>query len=726
MKPKLILILLFTFLIGGQMFSEEGMYPLSEIQKLDLKAAGFLIDSNEIYNPNGISLIDTIAHLGFCTGSFVSSNGLILTNHHCSFRAIQAASCSERDYLKNGFSANERSREVEAKGYTVRITESYHDVSAEVLAVINDSMSFTQRTKAIEKKTKEMVIEAEKKYPGKRASVAEMFPGKTYVIFISTYLKDIRLVYAPPRDIGEFGGETDNWMWPRHTGDFSFLRAYAGPDGKPANYSPDNVPYHPKKYLKINSSGVNEEDLVFILGYPGRTYRHRTSYFIAFEKDIRMPYVVQANTWMIKVLEAMGGQDRSVQLKLAPRIKNLSNRLKNYRGKLIGLERIGLIRQRSIQEADLQKFILSDPQYQKRYGSLLDKIREFYEDKTKTADFEQVMDLLKNSSVLLNTAFTLYESSVERLKTDSERKKAYMNRNFERTRKRLKLRLNDFHQPSDSVIFKEFLMRASRLEGQRISGIDMLLGKDKEIPDKAKVQEYEKQLDSFLKKAYAETRLNHPGVVKEWFFLSSQELKERGDPFLDLAISLYPQYRKLDEMSKKRKGILDDLSARLIDIKRQFLGGNFIPDGNSTLRLTFGRIRGYCPRDAVHFRPLTTLKGIIEKNTGRIPFRAPQRLLELYGQRDFGSYKHPGLNDVPVAMLYNADTTGGNSGSPVLNARGELVGLNFDRTFEATINDYAWNEKYSRSIGVDVRYILWFVEKFSNAFRLLKEMETGI
>lgn len=726
MKSKLISILIFICLLGGPLFSEEGMYPLSEIHKLDLKKAGFLIDSAEIYNPNGISLIDAIAHLGFCTGSFVSADGLILTNHHCSFRAIQAASSSERDYLRDGFSADERSREVEAKGYTVRITESYRDVSGEVLSVINDKMPFVQRTKAIDKKIKEMVIEAEKKNPGKRASVAEMFPGKTYVLFMFAYLKDIRLVYAPPLDIGEFGGETDNWMWPRHTGDFSFLRAYTGPDGRPADYSPGNMPYHPKKYLKINPRGVDNEELVFILGYPGRTYRHRTSYFIAFEKKVRMPYVVQANAWMIDVLEAMGGQDRSVQLKLAPRIKNLSNRLKNYRGKLIGLERIGLVEQRTAREADLQKFILSDPQHQKRYGSLLDKIREFYKEKTETTEFEQVMNFLKSSSVLLVTAFTLYESSVERLKADSERKTAYMNRNFERTRKRLMLRLNDLHQASDAVIFKEFLMRASRLEGQRISAVDKLLGLEKGIPDRAKVPAYEKRLDLFLKKAYAESRLNRPEVVEEWFSLSSQQLKETGDPFLDLAVSLYPQYRKLDEISKQRKGIMDDLSARLIEIKRQFLKGDFIPDGNSTLRLTFGRIRGYYPRDAVYLRPLTTLKGVIEKNTGRIPFRVPRRLLELYRQRDFGPYKHPALNDVPVAMLYNADTTGGNSGSPVLNARGELVGLNFDRTFEATINDYAWNEKYSRSIGVDVRYILWFVEKFSNASRLLKELESGI
>ena len=726
MKFKIIISLIIICLIGSQLFSEEGMYPLSEIHKLDLKSMGFMIDPVDIYNPRGISIIDAIADLGFCTGSFVSIDGLILTNHHCSFRAIQSASCKEKDYLKNGFSAGDCSQEVEAKGYTVRITETYRDVSAEVLGVINNKMSFAQRTKAIEKKTKQLVIEAEKKHPGKRAKVAEMFPGQTYVLFISSYLKDIRLVYAPPHDIGEFGGEADNWMWPRHTGDFSFLRAYVGPDGKPADYSPENVPFHPKRYLKINPRGVNEEDLVFLLGYPGRTYRHRTSYFIAFEKEIRMPYVVQANAWMISVLESLDHRDRSVELKLVSRIKNLSNRLKNYRGKLIGLERIGLIKEKTAQESRLQKFILSRPAHQNRYGSLLERIKKFYQQKTLTADFELTLGFLKGSSYLLYVAHTLYEASIERQKDDSERKPAYMDRNFERTRKRLILRLKDFHQPADTLIFKEFLMRALKLKGQRITGVDRLLGIKDGKSVEANLSGYDQPIDDFLKKAYAETRLTRPEVVEKLFVMNSPELKKINDPFMDLAISLYPQYRKLDEISKQRKGIMDDLSAQLSDIKRQFLGRNFIPDANSTLRLTFGHIRGYYPRDAVYYRPLTTLKGIVEKNTGLFPFRAPPRLLELFRQRDFGSFRHPGLNDVPVAMLYNADTTGGNSGSPILNARGELVGLNFDRTFEATINDYAWNEKYSRSIGVDIRYILWFIEKFGNASHLLKEMETGI
>jgi hypothetical protein len=586
-------------------------------------------------------------------------------------------------------------------------------------------MTFARRTKAIEKKRKEIVLEEEKRNPGKRADIAEMFPGKTYVLFLSTYLKDIRLVYAPPHDIGEFGGETDNWMWPRHTGDFSLLRAYVGPDGKPAGYSADNVPYRPRKYLRINPRGVRAGDLVFLLGYPGRTFRHSTSHFIAFEKEVRMPWVVQASAWMIKVLEDMGRESRAVELKLSSRKKNLSNRLKNYRGKLIGMERIGLVEKRRGEELRLQKYIDSDQARRKRFGSLLAEIDKFYQEKSESAEFEQLLSYLKSASTLLYAGLTLYEASVERPKPESEKKKAYMGRNFDRTRKRLMLRLADFHLPSDSVIFSEFLMRALRLKGRRIRAVDTLLDVNGTAPDRAGMKEVKKRLKTFLEMAYTETRLNSWDKVKEYFSLNSAQLEQIGDPFLKLAVALYPQYRELDQVSKRRKGILDDLSSRLTRIKREFLGGDFIPDANSTLRLTYGRIRGYSPRDGITMRPLTTLGGIVEKNTGEPPFRVPERLLELYKKHDFGIYRHPGLEDVPVAMLYNADTTGGNSGSPVLNARGELVGLNFDRTFEATINDYAWNEHYSRSIGVDVRFILWFMDKYSRAGRLIQEMGAG-
>ena len=340
MQKRLILFItifsLFLFL-NNAAFTDEGMWPISEIHKLNLQSKGLEISTTEIYNPEGISLIDGICKINGCTGSFVSPDGLILTNHHCAFGAIQDASSKENDYIKNGFLAQNRSQEIEARGYTVRITESYRDVSNNVLSAVSDTMDLAERTKAIEKKIKEIVKETEKQHPGKRAEVAEMFIGKTYVLFSYTYLKDVRLVYAPPRSIGEFGGEIDNWMWPRHTGDFSFMRVYVAPNGSPAEYSPHNKPYHPKKHLQVCPSGVNEEDFVFIFGYPGRTFRHRTSYYLAYQEQIRMPYVEQLYNWQISVMEKISENNRTLALKHLSRIKGRSNTTKNYRGRLNGL-----------------------------------------------------------------------------------------------------------------------------------------------------------------------------------------------------------------------------------------------------------------------------------------------------------------------------------------------------------------------------------------------------
>jgi len=708
-----ILFLFMFFAFSLNIFTDEGMYPLSEIYKLDLKSKDFQINAKELYNPNGISLVDGIINLSGCTALFVSSDGLILTNYHCAFRAIQGITTKEKDYMRSGFLAKKRSEELQAKGYTLRIIESYKDVSREVLSAVRRKMNLVEQAKAIEKKTKKIIIRTEKKYPGKRAEVAEMFRGKSYVLFIYTYIKDVRLVYSPPRSIGEFGGEIDNWMWPRHTGDFSFMRAYISPDGKLADYSLENVPFHPKKHIKIAPQGVNEGDFVFILGYPGRTYRHNTSYFLSFEENVRMPYVVKLYKWMISIMEKMSKKDRSIAIKLAPRIRGLSNTEKNYRGKLKGIKRLNLVKKRRENEKMLQSFINADKKRKHRYGVVLNKIYDIYKEKRIYAGYDQVMKYLLRNSYLLNIAFKVYESSIERKKTDTERESAYMERNFSRTKKFMFLRLKNFHEQTDKIVFKEMLLRAFNLRGnKRIPAVDRIVGD----------MDPEKAINAYIENSYKLTKVKDRSFLIELFGKSKEQLDKMGDPFIVLAKNLYPNYRKLKEREKRYKGALDNLLAKLISVKKQFLGKDFIPDANGTLRLTYGRIKGYSPSDAVCFSPITTLRGMLEKNTGEIPFFVPQKLSDLYYKKDFGRFKHKDLNNVPVAMLYDMDTTGGNSGSPVLNSKGELVGLNFDRVFEATINDYAWNENYSRSIGVDIRFVLWFTQKFGGADYILKEM----
>ena len=714
MKRILILtVLILSLLSGMATSSEEGMYPISEIHKLNLKAKGLEIDPLDLFNPDGISLIDGICKVGGASGSFVSPDGLILTNHHVAYGGIRSASTPENDYLKEGFLARTRADEVEAKGYIVRITESYEDVSDEVLSAIEDDMDPVARSKAVEQRIKEIVARAEEKNPGMRAEVSEMFIGKTYVLFLYTYLRDIRLVYAPPRSIGNFGGEVDNWMWPRHTGDFSFLRAYVSPDGSPADYAPENVPYHPKNHLRVNPKGVDVEDFVFILGYPGRTYRHRTSHYVAYEEEVRMPFVADYYGWQIDVMEAMGEGDRAIALKLASRIKGLANTMKNYRGKLIGLKRLNLVEKKRAEEKKLQAFIEADPDRKATYGNLLDNIDAMYREIRNASETELVLSYLRRSSTLLGMAYTLYEASIERPKKDLDREYAYMDRNWERTKRYLLMSLDTYHEPADRKIFKHMLWTAASL------------GEDKQIPAVKKIigsDDAEEAIDAFLDKAFSTTMLTDKAAVEEALGKKTRALMQMNDPFIQMAADLYPSYQELRETGRARSGELSRLYAHLVDVKMAWLAKDFVPDANGTLRLTFGHIRGYEPRDAVFYHPITTVDGVLQKTTGEPPFDTPKKLQDLIQKGDFGAFAHPDLGSVPTGILYNMDTTGGNSGSAVLNARGELVGVNFDRAYEATINDYAWNESYSRSIAVDIRYVLWVTEKFAGAGYLLEEM----
>lgn len=714
---RLTIVGLAILIISGFTRGEEGMYPLSEIHKLNLQAKGLKLENNEIFNPAGLSLIDGICNVGGCSGSFVSEHGLILTNHHCAFRAIQAASTKENDLLEKGFLARNRSQEIPAPGYTVRITESYRDVSSEVLSAIQPDMDLVARTKAIEKKIKEIEKKAEEKNPGMRAEVSEMFIGKTYVLFLYTFLKDVRLVYAPPQSIGNFGGEVDNWMWPRHTGDFSFMRAYVAPDGSPAEYSPENIPYKPKKVIKVAPQGVKEGDFIFLLGYPGRTYRHRTSHFLSYEKEIRMPFVVDLYQRQINVMEKMGQGDREISLKHENRIKGLANVMKNYRGKLLGIERLDLVEKKREEEKELQWFIESDLQRFKQYGTLLKDIEKIYEEIEENAAKELILDNLLRSSIMLNTAYTVYEAAIERQKDDLSRESAYMDRNWTRTKERLLISLEDYYEPTDKILLRELLLRASVLEEKNsIPAVQNIIeGKNRE-----------KAIEDFIEKAFKETRLSEIAFVKEALSKTPDEMSDYNDPLLNLAAELYPTYQELKKIRQAQQGALAKLYAKLVDVKKEFLAKDFIPDANRTLRLTYGYIKGYFPRDAVYYQPITTVKGVLEKTTKEAPFATPKELIALIKEADFGRFELPELKSVPVCILYNADTTGGNSGSAVLNANGELVGINFDRAFEATINDYAWSEDYSRSIAVDIRYVFWITQNIGKADHLLEEMGIAV
>ncbi|MDZ7362911.1 MAG: S46 family peptidase [candidate division KSB1 bacterium] len=718
---KLVLkIFLSTFLIAmitSLAFTDEGMYPLSEIHKLNLKAKGFKIAPKDLYNPQGVSLVDAIVQVGGCTGSFVSNEGLILTNHHCAFGAVQAASTAEKDYLTNGFLSRHRPEEIPAKGYTCRITESYRDVSAEVLSAAQENMNFAERARAFEQKMKEIVAAEEAKAKDIRAEVAEMFAGKTYVLFIYRNIKDVRLVYVPPRSIGEFGGETDNWVWPRHTGDFSFMRAYVAKDGSTAEYSPDNVPYKPRRFLKIAPQGVNENDFVFILGYPGRTFRHQPAAFYEYHQKYFLPFHADWFAWQIDMMEAAGKDNSEVAIRLSSRIKGLANRMKNYRGKLQGFHRLDLLAKKRQEERELQAFIDSDVKRKAQYGAVLPEIDRIYGEIMAEANRNHILGQITGSSILLSAGYTAFKLSAQLQKDDLQREPAYMNRNLPALKSRLELAYADRNDKIDLLFLKEILRKAARLpDGQKINAVETII-------KKSTAGAADEAIDKFVEEAHANSRLRDAAFFKSLMTMKPEEIRRLNDPFIEFAAALEVDLEKNRETERGRQGALAKLFAQLIEVKQQWKQTEFIPDANGTLRLTFGRIRGYSPNDAVAYAPITTVAGVYQKNlSGHEDYIAPAGLLDLWRAKDFGRFKSEKLQDVPVAILYDTDTTGGNSGSPVLNANGELVGVNFDRAYEATINDYQWSTAYSRSIAVDIRYVLWVVQKFAGAGFLLQEL----
>lgn len=692
---------------------DEGMFPLSEIHKLDLQKAGLKINQSEIYNPNGTSLIDALVNVGGCTGSFISDEGLIITNHHCAFSAVQQASTPEKDYLTNGFVAKTKEQEIEAKGLTCRITDSYDDVSARVLGAVANITDPASRIRVINEQMKNIAAEAEKEDPTITAQVSEMFIGKTYVLFRYKTIQDVRLVYIPQRSIGEFGGETDNWVWPRHTGDFSFMRAYVAPDGSPAKYSKDNVPYKPKKFLKVNPNGVQEEDFVFILGYPGRTFRNRPAQFIEQQQNYLLPYVSDLYDFQNNAMQEAGKKNKETELKLATRIKRNANVMKNYRGKLKGLNGINLVEQKKQDDAALASFINQNIELKNQYGNLMTDIDNLYKLIFSDVHRDMWLSQIYSSTSLLNIARTVngFKSAMEQ----SPNGENFFKVNSAKLEQQLKAIYASYDLDADKAIFTKMLRDASRLpKNQRVTAVD------KQVTKGFNSQE---QIEKFVNSTLQFTKLKDQNYVLGTLIKSPAGLKAYRDALLLFEEEITSQVASLKPEKDRREGLLNKLMGDYVAVKEQFQKKNFIPDANSTLRLTYGYVRGYSPADASYMKPFTTVRGIIEKGTSSNPdFAYPKAIKEQWMAKNFGPFIKNDLNDVPVALLYNLDTTGGNSGSPIMNANGELIGVNFDRAYEATINDYAWNESYSRSIGVDIRYVLWVAAKIDKADFLLKEI----
>jgi hypothetical protein len=695
---------------------EEGMYPLSEIDKVDLVKAGLKIDPKEVYNPDGISLIDALVNVGGCTGSFISDKGLIITNHHCAYGSIVRASTVEKNYLENGFHAQTMEEEIPALGNSCRILESYEDVSSQVLDAVKNISDPSLRAQTIAKKSREIAQAANNEEQSIVAEVSEMFAGKSYVLFRYRIIRDVRLVYAPPQSIGNFGGETDNWVWPRHTGDFSLLRAYVAPDGKAATYSKDNVPYKPKKFLKINPDGVEENDFVFILGYPGRTFRHRPSQYVKYQQDYLLPYISDLYEFAIKTLEDISKGDKELELAAANRIKGLANTMKNYKGKIKGLKKINLVAQKEEEDRMLNNFIQSKPDLKANYGNLLSEINDVYKSVNESAQADLFFRQIFNMSPTLSLGNFIFTYSEEMQKPENERTQPFQEKNVKQTISRVIGNINNLNTKFEKTVLNKMFLDAIKFgEGSKISALEEFL--------KSAPGENNKTISGFIDNEIVGAKIKGSEYFNSLLTKKPEELASLKDPLLEFVYKLRMQNQSLLKLNERNEGKLNKLYGDLVDVKMIWKQTNFIPDANSTLRLTYGYIKGYSPADAIYMEPFTSIDGVIEKNSiGGEEFAIPDRLRTLYDNKDFGRYVSKKRNKLPIAMLYNMDTTGGNSGSPILDAYGRLIGVNFDRAFEATINDFAWNESYSRSIGVDIRYVLWVLDKFSGAKNILNEV----
>lgn len=696
----------------SSMIPDEGMFPLSELSRAGLKKAGLKISEKDIYNPGQVGLVDALVRVGGCTGSFVSPNGLIITNHHCAFSAVQLASTPQNNYLENGFVAGRQEQEIEAKGLTIRITDSYEDVSKEVLEAVTHISDPIERIDAINKKRAEIVQRAEQADATIKAEVSEMFIGKSYVLFRYKTIEDVRLVYVPRQDIGEFGFETDNWVWPRHTGDYAFLRAYVAPDGSSAKYSEQNVPYQPKKHLKVNPQGVDENDFVFILGYPGRTFRHRPAQYIEYQQRFLLPYTSELYDFQNQQMEHAGKEDKALELALATRIKRNANVMKNYRGKLKGLRNIDLISSKREEDEALRQFINQDQQLKVQYGSLMDDIDAHYQIVFADAEREMWFNNIYSGVRSLNIASSLssFKEFLEKQLTAQTRQNIY-DMNIEKVRSSLLNLFEAYHLDVDKNIGAHLFAHGATLTDKNSLQFMQQLGiKDSE------------QAEKLILDALNNSKLTNKEQLLD--VLSSPEnIMAYEDQLTKLQAAIYQEYEAFQLEQKRREGILNKLMGDYVAVKEIYQDDSFIPDANSTLRLTFGNIKGYSPADATYMKPFTTVQGIIEKGNSGLPeFGYPKAIKDAWEAKNFGSYIKKDLNDVPVNILYNMDTTGGNSGSPIMNAHGELIGVNFDRAYDATINDFAWNESYSRSIGVDIRYVLWVADKIDNAQFILREM----
>jgi len=651
MRKTILLAVLLTVTLFP-LKADEGMWlPALISQRIaDMQAKGLKLSAEDIYSVNQASLKDAVVLFGSgCTGELVSDQGLLFTNHHCGYSYIQKHSSVEHDYLKDGFWALNRGEELPNPGLTVRFLERMEDVTAQVLKGYKPGkMDEQDRAKIVRKNSEKLKEQAVKDGKGLKASVEALYYGNQYFLFVFREYTDVRLVGAPPSSIGKFGGETDNWMWPRHTGDFSIFRIYAGKDNLPADYSEDNIPYTPKKSLKISRAGVKEGDFTFVYGCPGSTQEYVHSEAVKYISEVSDPEKIALRTTRLQIMKKYMDKSQAVRIQYSSKYAGVANAWKKWQGEAKGLKKMKTVATKQAYEARFREWARGT-----EYKDVLDNLAYIYAERNA-----------------LYRAYEYYNETVRSI----ERLRMVSGRPFE---------MKDYYQPIDEETFV------------------------------ALMEAFDKNLDDAYKPAYFLQKRAEYDSMEAWkddVFASDEDARALSDA-LD-AFYRGPIVSKVRSLNESLQLVYRDYMRAQMAFEPEKA---FYPDANLTLRVAYGHVEGYRPADAIYYHPVSTLRGIIEKDNPDIfDYNIPQTLRDIYARG--------GHEDQPVCFLATNHTTGGNSGSPVLNAEGNLIGINFDRVWEGTLSDLAFDPDVCRNISLDVRYILFIIKEIGRADYLLDEM----
>ncbi len=704
-------------ILAGAAIADEGMWPPYDLAKLpldNLRARGLQLTPEQIYNPGAGGLTDAVIQVG-ATATFVSPAGLIVTNHHVAYGAIQEQSTEEHNYLRDGFYAPTKAKEIEALGYTVNVTTRVQDVTQEVLDGLSDAITGLDRFNAIDRAIK-LIVASTEKGTDLRCKVVPMFGGTQYVKYTFFEIRDVRIVYVPPEAIGNYGGEIDNWMWPRHTGDFAFMRAYVGPDGRPADYAKENVPYRPKTYLPFSTKGIEDGDLAITIGFPGRTSRYISSFDLENQIAFTFPTMIRNSEEQVRIIEEIGRTDPAIELRMASDLKGVYNRLKKNRGIIEGFRRTHAMDRRREDEKALAAFLAKDPTLQRKYGDVLPELSRLYAGQKANQLRDSRLSRLGRNSDFYQLSSEIYRWAKEREKPDPERDRGFQERDRAHARRGQKTVQINLVPVVDRALFEAALKGVLDLPaGQKVDALERLFaGKTGADRDAA--------IDAYLDDLYAGTKIGNAADRLAMFDMSRMEIETLGDPFILLSASLYPELETLRQREKEFEGAENLLAPKLVQAYAEYRHGSIYPDANGTMRISFGEVRGFHPRDAVDYHFHTLLGGVMEKEAGEYPFAVPAALAAAYAKHDFDGYAQPGDNDIPVNFLTTNDITNGNSGSPVINGGGEIIGLAFDGNYEAVASDYMFDTELNRTIAVDSRYILYLIDKVYHLEALMREL----